>query len=105
MRATHLQPCVDYGYSEAAGDYRLNADEEAFSRRVSRSPFWRQIIANAEQAEDMSRQAQQQGPPTWTITKPAEADGETFSNASDLHDRLDVLRRAGHCTVSYLNNL
>lgn len=84
-----LTPLVSYGYSDAAGDYILNADEEAFARRVNRSPFWRESIARA---------ATQPPPPPFVITAPAIAAGEEFDTASELFCRLAQLQSSGHAT-------
>jgi len=100
-----LTAVVGYGWSEAAGDYILNAAEEAFARRRSRSPFWRELIARAQHAEDVARREPKHGPATWTFTAPADAAGEQHHDPATLHARIDQLHPAGHATVSYRNNL
>lgn len=99
---SRLQPLVGYGWSDHAGDYILNAAEEAFARRRSRSPWWRSQMERAAVAPLVKPQ---HGPATWTITAPAEAAGELFTDQTALHARTDALHRAGHATVSYRNNL
>lgn len=99
-----LQPVVGYGWSEQAGDFILNAAEEAIARRRSRSPFWRACMERATHDAPPARPPQH-GPPTWTITGPAEAAGEHYFNPNTLHARTDALHRAGHATVSYQNVL
>ena len=89
MKAAILTPLVGYGYDRASDSYRLNADEEAFSRRVGRSPFWRESIARA---------ATQPPPSPFVITAPAIAAGEEFDTASELFCRLAQLQSAGHAT-------
>lgn len=83
MNAT-LQACVGYGFSEATGDHRLNADEEQFARRVSRSPFWRDCIARAA-ADALLPEIE--GPMTFTILEPCPGAGETFGSIAQVHAR------------------
>lgn|GEM_PF-6739279 len=91
MSRTILQPVVGYGFDEATGEYRLNANEEKFANRVSRSRFWRDSLARA---------AFTPPPPPFVITAPAIAAGEEYETASELFQRLYKLQAAGH-TTSY----
>ncbi len=99
-----LQPCVGFGFCEATGDHRLNADEEQFARRVSRSSWWRSQMEKAT-ADAPPPMPPQEGPATWTITEPAEAAGEQFNDHAALMERTSALHRAGHRTTSYRRNL
>ena len=78
-----LTAAVGYGWSDAAGDHILNAAEEAFARRRSRSPFWRDIIARA--AADAAL-PEIEGPMTFTISDGPGA-GETFGSIAQVHER------------------
>jgi hypothetical protein len=104
QQATFLRPCVGYGFDEATGDYSLNADEEQFARRVSRSSWWRSQMEKAVSDAPPARESQH-GPATWTITAPDVADGEQYSDPEALHARTAALHRSGYATVSYRNNL
>lgn len=100
-----LTPLVGYGFCEATGEYRLNADEEHFERRRSSSSWWRaQMEKAAAEAPAEPVREPQLGPPTWTITEPAEAAGEQFHDHAALMARTNALHRAGHRTIGYRNN-
>lgn len=79
-----LQPCVGYGFSEATGDYRLNADEEQFARRVSRSSWW---LAQMERAATDELLPEVEGPMTFTILPPCVGAGETFGSIEQVQQR------------------
>lgn len=84
MSRAILQSLIGYGFDPASGDHRLNADEEQFARRVSRSVFWRDSIARAE--ADALR-PELEGPVTFTILPPCPGAGETFGSIAQVHER------------------
>ena len=90
-----LQPVIGHTLDPRTGEYRQNADEEAFDRRTERGfagMARRYVIAHQEPPSREPRL----GPATWTITAPAEAVGETFADWTQLGNRLLELSEAGH---------
>lgn len=79
-----LTAAVGYGFSDAAGVYILNAAEEAFDRRRSCSPFWRESIARAAAEAALP---EIEGPMTFTISEPCPGAGETFGSIAQVHQR------------------
>lgn len=79
-----LTPIVGYGFDPAIGDHLLNAAEEAFARRRSRSPFWRDSIARA--AADAAL-PEIEGPMTFTVLPPFPGAGESFGSIAQVLER------------------
>lgn len=79
-----LAPLVGYGFDCASDSYRLNADEEQFARRRSRSRFWRDSIAIAAAEAALP---EIEGPMTFTILEPCPGAGETFGSIALVRER------------------